>query len=104
MERSIGAPGGVRYNIFEVMSDNRRRRRDISHSRKVLGYVPTGSADIYDIRDKGGRRQVNMTKARQDTEVVVMERGNPYKSCDKGKRPHRTSPDLSRGMNICYCW
>ena len=43
------------------MSDNRWRWRDISHSQKVLGYAPTGSADIYDIPDKGGRHQVNMT-------------------------------------------
>ena len=61
VERCIDAPESVRYDIFEAMSDNRWRWRDISHSQKVLGYAPTGSADVYDIPDKGGRHQVNMT-------------------------------------------
>jgi len=61
VERCIDAPETVRYEIFEAMSDNRWRWRDITHAQRVLGYEPKGSADTYDIPDKGGRHQVNMT-------------------------------------------
>lgn len=61
VELCIDAPDDLRYDIFEAASDNRWRWRDISHTQKVLGYRPQGSADVYDIEDKGGRHQVNMT-------------------------------------------
>lgn len=61
VEKCIDAPESVRYDIFEATSNNRWRWRDISHSQKVLGYEPQDSADVYDIPDKGGRHQVNMT-------------------------------------------
>ena len=61
VERCINAPEEVRYDIFEGLSDNRWRWRDISHAKKVLGYEPQDSVDVYDIPDKGGRHQVNMT-------------------------------------------
>ena len=61
VEKCIDAPENVRYDIFEATSNDRWRWRDISHSQKVLGYEPQDSADVYDIPDKGGRHQVNMT-------------------------------------------
>lgn len=61
VEKCIDAPEAVRYDIFEAISDNRWRWRDITQAQRVLGYEPKGSADIYDILDKGGRHQVNMT-------------------------------------------
>ena len=60
-DKCIDAPDDLRYEIFEGLSDNRWRWRDISHAQKVLGYHPTGSADIHEIEDKGGRHQVNLT-------------------------------------------
>ncbi len=45
VERCIDAPEAVRYDIFEAMSDNRWRWRDITQAQRVLGYEPKGSAD-----------------------------------------------------------
>ena len=61
VEKCIDAPDSLRFDIFEAASNNRWRWRDISHTQQVLGYEPQGSADDYDIADKGGRHQVNMT-------------------------------------------
>ena len=43
--RCLEAPDEVRYDIFYVVSDNRRGYRDWTHARDVVGYEPTGSAD-----------------------------------------------------------
>lgn len=60
-DKCIDAPDHLRYEIFEGLSDNRWRWRDITLAQKLLGYHPTGSAENHEIEDKGGRHQVNMT-------------------------------------------
>lgn len=40
VERCVEAPDDVKFDIFYGVSDNRARFRDISHARKVIGYVP----------------------------------------------------------------
>ncbi|MEE9149213.1 MAG: NAD(P)-dependent oxidoreductase [Candidatus Tectomicrobia bacterium] len=42
--KCIEVPASVRYDIFYVVSDNRRGYRDWTHARDVVGYEPTGSA------------------------------------------------------------
>lgn len=61
VEKCIDAPDEIRYDIFEAMSNNKWAWRDLSHSREVLGYEPQGSAENYDIEDKGGWHQVNLS-------------------------------------------
>ena len=61
IEKCIDAPATVQYDIFQAISNNRYRWRDIEHARKVIGYEPTGSAENFEIADKGGRHQVSST-------------------------------------------
>jgi nucleoside-diphosphate-sugar epimerase len=47
VERCIDAPDSLRFDIFYVVSNNKYRFVDIEHARKVLGYVPLDSADVF---------------------------------------------------------
>jgi hypothetical protein len=40
-------PDSLRYDIFDVVSDNKWAVRDNSHAREVLGYSPKDSSDGY---------------------------------------------------------
>ncbi|MEM7532150.1 MAG: NAD(P)-dependent oxidoreductase [Chloroflexota bacterium] len=42
---SVAAPDDLKFDIFYVVSDNKRNYRDLSHAREVLGFVPQDSAD-----------------------------------------------------------
>ncbi len=61
IERCIDASDTLRYDTFDAISNNRYRWRDIDHARETIGYEPTGSAEDYEIEDKGGRHQVSRT-------------------------------------------
>jgi nucleoside-diphosphate-sugar epimerase len=45
VERCIGAPAELKYDIFFVTSNNRWGYRDLSHARSVVGYVPEDAAE-----------------------------------------------------------
>jgi nucleoside-diphosphate-sugar epimerase len=45
VERSINAPGSLRFDVFFGQSDNRYNLVDIKHTRDLLGYVPQDSAE-----------------------------------------------------------
>lgn len=60
VEKCIDAPDDVRFDIFEAISENKWRWRDTSHPKEVIGWKPTGSAEDYDIPDKGGRHQLGL--------------------------------------------
>lgn len=47
IERCILAPPTLKYDIFNVTSNNRWGFRDISHAREVVGYEPQDSAEDY---------------------------------------------------------
>lgn len=61
VERCIDVPEDLKYDIFGLVSDNRRRWQDISHIQDVLCYESQSKAVVHDVEDKGGRHQVNMT-------------------------------------------
>ena len=61
VDKCLGAPETVRYDTFDAISNNRWRWRDTNHAREVLGYEPEGSAEDYEIEDKGGSHQRNRT-------------------------------------------
>ena len=43
----IDAPDNVRYDLFELVSDNRYRWRDNAHAKEVLGYNSTRNSDPF---------------------------------------------------------
>lgn len=49
VDKCLDAPETVRFDIFDAISENKRRWRDTSHAKQVIGWRPTGSADKYDI-------------------------------------------------------
>ncbi len=49
MDKCLSAPDAIRFDIFDAISENKRRWRDTSHAKDVIGWRPTGSADNYDI-------------------------------------------------------
>lgn len=48
IDRCLGAPATLKYDIFDAISDNAHRWRDTSHAKTTLGWQPTGSADSFD--------------------------------------------------------
>jgi nucleoside-diphosphate-sugar epimerase len=58
----LSAPDSLGFEIFDAMSDNDLRWRDMTPARELLGYVPTGSADRFDreeFREPGAERDAN---------------------------------------------
>ena len=60
VEKCIDAPDDLMYGTFDAISDNKWRWRDTDHAKEVLGWNPTGSAEDYEIADKGGRHQLGL--------------------------------------------
>ena len=58
VDKCLSAPDSLKFDIFDAISNNRYKWRDTSHATEVLGWVPQGSADDYEIEDKGGWHQV----------------------------------------------
>jgi nucleoside-diphosphate-sugar epimerase len=49
IDKCLGAPASLKFDIFDAISENSRRWRDTDHAKQVLGWRPTGSAENYDI-------------------------------------------------------
>jgi len=45
VDRCIGAPSSVGFDIFFCTSDNKYSYRDITHARELLGYIPQDRAE-----------------------------------------------------------
>ena len=58
VDRCLGAPLSLRYDVFRASSKNKYRWHDIDHTREVLGWEPTSSADDFEVEDEGGWHQV----------------------------------------------
>ena len=57
IERCIEAPDTVKFDIFDAISDNSTRWRDISHAEKVIGWKPRAASDQFDpneLRERPG--------------------------------------------------
>jgi nucleoside-diphosphate-sugar epimerase len=48
IDKCLGAPDDLRFDIFHAVSNNSRRWRDIEHARDVLGWEPVDSSDRFD--------------------------------------------------------
>jgi nucleoside-diphosphate-sugar epimerase len=51
IDRCISAPDDLKYDVFNAISNNKWRWREIQHGADVLGWVPKGSAEIAGTRD-----------------------------------------------------
>ncbi|MCC7422855.1 MAG: NAD(P)-dependent oxidoreductase [Planctomycetaceae bacterium] len=45
LDKCLSAPDSLKFDIFNAISDNRFRWRETRHTRDVLGWQPTGSAE-----------------------------------------------------------
>lgn len=48
IDKCLSAPSSIKFDIFDAISNNKYRWRDTSHAKEVLGWEPTGTADIFD--------------------------------------------------------
>ena len=53
IDKCLRAPESLKYDIFNAMSENKLKWRSTEHTKQVLGWQPTGSADIYPWPPKG---------------------------------------------------
>jgi nucleoside-diphosphate-sugar epimerase len=51
IDKCLGAPASLKFDIFDAISENSRRWRDTGHAKEVLGWRPNGSSDIFDPTD-----------------------------------------------------
>jgi nucleoside-diphosphate-sugar epimerase len=51
IDRCLGAPASMRYEIFDAISDNWPRWRDTSPAKRRLGWRPIGSSDRFDRKE-----------------------------------------------------
>ncbi len=58
VDKCLGAPMSIRYDIFDAISNNRYKWRSTSHASEVLGWEPQQSVDDHEIDDQGGWHQV----------------------------------------------
>jgi NAD+ dependent glucose-6-phosphate dehydrogenase len=48
IDKCLGAPPELRFDIFHAVSANSRRWRDTDHAKQVLGWTPLDSSDVFD--------------------------------------------------------
>jgi nucleoside-diphosphate-sugar epimerase len=51
IDKCLAAPVSIRFEIFEAISENSRRWRDTNHSKRLLGWQPSGSSDNFEPKD-----------------------------------------------------
>jgi nucleoside-diphosphate-sugar epimerase len=49
VDRCLSAPEGLRFDIFDAISDNQHRWRETAHATEVLGWKPQSSSDNFDL-------------------------------------------------------
>jgi uronate dehydrogenase len=47
IDRCLSAPASLLFAVFNAISENRLRWRSTEHTKAVLGWQPTGSADVF---------------------------------------------------------
>lgn len=48
IDKCLSAPMDLKFDIFHAVSENSRRWRDTDHSKRVLGWQPMDSSDVFD--------------------------------------------------------
>jgi nucleoside-diphosphate-sugar epimerase len=49
--KSLEAPMSLKFAVYDAISENKYRWRDTTYAKEVLGWQPTGSADIFNPDD-----------------------------------------------------
>lgn len=47
IDKCLGAPETLKFDVFNAISENKYRWRSTDHTKQVLGWKPTGSADAF---------------------------------------------------------
>lgn len=47
IDKCLSAPESLKFEVFNAISENKRRWRSTEHTKEVLGWKPTGSADAF---------------------------------------------------------
>ncbi len=48
IDKCLSAPMDLKFDIFHAISENSRRWRDTDHAKRVLGWQPQDSSDVFD--------------------------------------------------------
>ncbi len=48
IDKCLSAPMDLKFDIFHAISENSRRWRDTDHAKRVLGWEPQDSSDVFD--------------------------------------------------------
>ncbi|WP_374625725.1 NAD-dependent epimerase/dehydratase family protein [Devosia sp.] len=48
IDKCLSAPPDLKFDIFHAISENARRWRDTDHAKRVLGWTPVDSSDVFD--------------------------------------------------------
>jgi NAD+ dependent glucose-6-phosphate dehydrogenase len=51
VDKSLAAPMSLKWAVYDAISENQYRWRDTTYAKEVLGWQPTGTADIYNPDD-----------------------------------------------------
>jgi nucleoside-diphosphate-sugar epimerase len=51
IDKSLEAPASLKFAVYDALSENKYRWRDTSFAKNVLGWQPTGTADIFNPDD-----------------------------------------------------
>ena len=47
IDKCLGAPESLKFDVFNAISENKYKWRSTEHTKQVLGWKPTGSADVF---------------------------------------------------------
>jgi nucleoside-diphosphate-sugar epimerase len=53
IDKCLSAPMDLKFDIFHAISENSRRWRDTDHAKRVLGWEPQDSSDVFDPKTLG---------------------------------------------------
>jgi nucleoside-diphosphate-sugar epimerase len=53
IDKCLSAPMDLKFDIFHAISENARRWRDTNHAKRVLGWQPQDSSDVFDPKALG---------------------------------------------------
>ena len=53
IDKCLSAPMEMKFDIFHAVSENARRWRDTDHAKRVLGWQPQDSSDVFDPKTLG---------------------------------------------------
>ena len=53
IDKCLSAPESLKYDIFDAISENKYRWRSTDRTKEILGWRPTGCADVFPLPNTG---------------------------------------------------